>query len=138
MAAAIQGTADKGVLARIPRFVLAPLMRLALRAAKRRENAIALRELVPTVLYDTRLQRESARVIAALASIRAPLLLLGGDRSHPALRTSLDALAKRLPAAQRVMLHGVGHIAADNVGRPHEVAQHLRVFFGLHPRCTNA
>jgi pimeloyl-ACP methyl ester carboxylesterase len=129
MATAIRGTGDDAGLARVPHFVLAPLMRLALRAAKRKEDEIALRELVPTVRYDVRLQRESARILAGLPEIRAKLLLLGGDRSHPTLRMSLDALEKRLPTAQRVMLHGVGHLAADNVGRPGDVAQHLRVFF---------
>jgi pimeloyl-ACP methyl ester carboxylesterase len=129
MATIITGTGDTDMVARIPRLILVPLMRLALRIARAKRGEIALRDLVPTARYDAHLQRESARVIAGLSEIRADLLLLGGDRSHPALRTALDALSRRLPKAGRVMLRDIGHLAADDTGRPGDVAQHLLAFF---------
>ncbi|GAA0986738.1 hypothetical protein GCM10009551_038780 [Nocardiopsis tropica] len=42
---------------------------------------------------------------------------------------ALDALERVLPRACRVELRGVGHLAADNGGRPELVARALAGFF---------
>jgi hypothetical protein len=57
------------------------------------------------------------------------MLLMTGSRSSRYLRSSLDRLAAVLPpGARRVDLRGVGHLAADNRGRPELVAAELRRF----------
>ena len=130
MATALKGTADVGPLMHLPRAVMVPLFRLAIRAdAAKSRGQIAIRDLIPTLRFDVRLQREASRLVDALPEIRCEVLLLGGERSHPALRMVLDTLARRMPRARCVRLAGVGHIAADNHGRPGEVASELRTFF---------
>jgi pimeloyl-ACP methyl ester carboxylesterase len=136
MVTAIQGTGDIGPMRYTPRALLVPLMRLAIRAdaeKSARAGRVALRDLIPTVHYDAQLQRESRRIVGALAAIRCTVLLLGGDRSHRALRAVLDELALLLPHAQLARLAGVGHVAADDVGRPKEVASRLKDFFRDEP-----
>ena len=61
--------------------------------------------------------------------MKADVLLLGGSKSAPYLRHALDALGGVLPNAQRIELPGVGHLAADNGGKPEIVATELRAFF---------
>jgi pimeloyl-ACP methyl ester carboxylesterase len=132
MVTIIKGTGDVSPITYVPRLCLTPLVRLAIRANARSggSDAIPIRALIPTVRYDIRLQRETEPLVPTFADIRCDVLLLGGSRSHRALRTALDALARLLPGAKRVRLHGIGHLAADNTGRPEEVANHLRTFFG--------
>ncbi len=130
---ALQGTGDQGdLVSRLPRALFVPLaaVLLGVDARRAREGVTPIRDLVPTVRYDIRVQREATSRLGAIESIRCPLLLMGGDRSHPALVKSLDAFAARMPHATRVRLRGVGHIAADNVGRPKDVARELARFFG--------
>jgi pimeloyl-ACP methyl ester carboxylesterase len=130
MVSALKGTADVGPLMHLPRVVMIPLVRLALRAeARKSRGQIAIRDLIPTLRFDARLQREASRLVDALPEIPFDVLLMGGDRSHPALRTALDAVARRMPRARRVRLSGVGHIAADDHGSPGDVANELRTFF---------
>jgi pimeloyl-ACP methyl ester carboxylesterase len=131
MVTAVKGTADVGPFLYMPRIVATPLVRLALRAdaAKSGRGTIAMRDLVPTLRFDARLQREASRVVDELPGIPCDVLLMGGARSHPALRTVFDALVRRMPRARCVRLKGVGHIAADNHGSPERVADELRSFF---------
>jgi pimeloyl-ACP methyl ester carboxylesterase len=132
MVTILKGTGDAEMLTYLPRGLLVPLMAVALRRDARRRSAayVPMCDLIPTVRYDAQLQREaSAPLLAGLSEIRSDVLLMGGDRSHRSLRRALDALARRMPAARRVILSGVGHIAAADVGRPHDVAVELRTFF---------
>jgi pimeloyl-ACP methyl ester carboxylesterase len=131
MVTAIKGTADVSALAFLPRFVLVPLMRLAIRADRRtpRGETVRIADLVPTVRFDARLAREAEGAFASYASIRSEVLLLGGARSARPLRIALGALATLLPDARRVEMKAIGHLAADNSGRPSEVADLLRAFF---------
>lgn len=131
MVTAIKGTGDVSALAYVPRFVLVPLFRLAVRADAKAASGdrISIAELIPTLRYDARLVREAESLLDNLGPIRSDVLLLGGDRSAPFLRVALDALATRLPSARRVELKAIGHLAADDSGRPLEVAQLLRELF---------
>lgn len=45
-----------------------------------------------------------------LASVTTPILLLGGDRSAPYFRPTLDALARVLPRARLEIVNGAGHM----------------------------
>jgi pimeloyl-ACP methyl ester carboxylesterase len=132
MVTAIQGTGDVEALTYLPRFLLVPLMRLAIRAeaAKGQPDHVMVRDLIPTVRYDAQLQREATQQLQTLTEISCDLLLMGGTRSNRALRVGLDEFARRMPHAKRVRLARVGHVAADDSGRPEKVADALRAFFG--------
>jgi hypothetical protein len=62
--------------------------------------------------------------------VSAETLLLGGERSPAYLKAALNGLEPVLPHVRRVTLPGVGHLAADNSGKPQLVAEQLRAFFG--------
>jgi pimeloyl-ACP methyl ester carboxylesterase len=53
----------------------------------------------------------------ALGEVRTPVLLLGGERSAPYYRTTLDALQAALPDARREELAGAGHMMHADVFR---------------------
>ncbi len=133
MAEIIKGTGDRGLLTRLPRLVLVPLLRLVIEIdAKRvRDDDIALKDLIPTMRLDSIVQRESVELVnPRLSELRSDVLLVGGEKSADALHRVLDAVEKQLPSVKRVELKGVGHIAADNRGAPHKVARLLGDFFG--------
>src|SRR5262245_34030673 len=105
-----------------------PLINLALRQDN--EEAADLRELIPTVRYDARTVQQNAGPLERFAALSCQVLLLGGTRSIGYLRTGLDALSKVLPNARRVTFDHIGHLAADDSGKPSVVADELRSFFG--------
>ncbi|MEV0967827.1 alpha/beta fold hydrolase [Microtetraspora glauca] len=85
-----------------------------------------LRPLVSHQIDDNEaLDRLGVR-LDAYAGIQTPMLLLGGDRSPAHLGERLDALARVLPHAERVVLHGQGHSA--HASAPAEVAATIESF----------
>ena len=117
----------------VPRFALVPLVRVALERAdvsKVGPDDVHPLTLITTLHYDAQLVRETEGGLDEYRRVAIPVLLLGGSRSPAYLRRSLDVLAGLLPRRSRVQLHGVGHTAADNSGRPELVARQLRAFFG--------
>jgi len=117
-----------GSVRHVPRAALLPLMKLAVRA-DRGQDGTPLRELIPTMHYDAITIEQAAGPLARFAEVRAETLLLGGARSAPYLKAVLNGLEPVLPHVRRVTLSGVGHLAADNGGKPLMVAEQLRVFF---------
>jgi pimeloyl-ACP methyl ester carboxylesterase len=133
MVSVIKGTGDVAMITYVPRLILEPLMWLAIREDAKRPpggDDVAIGELVPTLRFDLKLAREARTAFVSLEAMRSEVLLLGGNRSARSLRVALDDLAGRLPNAKRVELTGIGHLAADNHGRPLEVAEILSEFFG--------
>ena len=90
---------------------------------------VPLRALVPTMHYDAQLVLHSEGTLHQYSTVPAEVLLLGGSQSPRYLRRTLDALEDVLPHVRRVELAGVGHVAADNSGKPEIVARELRRFF---------
>ena len=131
MVTVIKGTGDSTLLRALPRFLFAPLMRRAIHEDQRRvrRNDVAIAALIPTMHYDPQLVRELEGRIGDFRAMRADVLLLGGAKSRRFLRAALDALALVIPRAERVEFPGVGHLAADNRGKPELVARELRRFF---------
>lgn len=128
MVSAMKGTGDRrDWFTGLPRPLLTLMMRIALRGTG--QEATAIRELVPTVQYDIRLVAATAGQAHRFGAIGLPVLLMGGDNSNPYLGMALDALQRELPQAERVELRAIGHLAADNVGKPKLVANELRRFF---------
>jgi hypothetical protein len=56
-------------------------------------------------------------------------VLLGGNKSPAYLKMALDAISAALPQAKRIEFPGVGHLAAENGGKPELVAKELHRFF---------
>ncbi|MEZ0362359.1 alpha/beta fold hydrolase [Mycobacterium sp. pUA109] len=129
----IRGTGGREYWTRLPRVVLAPLLRMGIEIEAKLVSGgdIAIKDLIPTMRFDSIVQHESiALVNPRIAELGSDVLLVGGAKSAEALRRGLDSIAARLPSAQRVELAGVGHIAADNRGTPDKVARLLDEFFG--------
>jgi pimeloyl-ACP methyl ester carboxylesterase len=119
-----------GSVRHVPRAALVPLMRLAIRAEQGQDQGrTPLRELIPTMHYDAVTIEQAAGPLARFAEVRAETLLLGGARSAPYLKAALNGLEPVLPHVRRVTLPGVGHLAAENGGKPLVVADQLKVFF---------
>jgi pimeloyl-ACP methyl ester carboxylesterase len=131
MVTVLLGTGDSRLLRLVPRRLLAALLGLGIRgdAAQLEPGDVPLRELIPTMHYDGQIVRETSLHTDSLRGLAAEVLLLGGSRSAEFLARGLDALERLLPHAARVTLDGVGHLAADNGGKPQQVAAALRAFF---------
>lgn len=63
---------------------------------------------------------------AELATVDVPVLLVGGDRSAPYFRPTLDALAAALPRARLSIVAGAGHMLHAEV--PRRFAELLTAF----------
>jgi pimeloyl-ACP methyl ester carboxylesterase len=123
------GTADR----RMPRAMLVPLVRLGIRADARPNRPLGytpLGDLITTMRYDGIVVAQAAGPLSRFAAVRAETLLVGGAKSAPYLKAALNGLEPVLPRVRRVTLPGVGHLAADDRGRPELVAEQLRAFFG--------
>jgi len=121
-----------GLRVPVPRAALLPLIKLGIRLdgrANRPRDYVPLGDLIPTMRTDAVVVRQATGPLARFAAVRAETLLLGGDRSAAYLKTVLTGLEPVLPRVRRVTLHGVGHLAADNTGKPQLVAAQLRSFF---------
>jgi len=113
-----------GELRYVPRAVLLPMAALYLRGDRQ------ARQLVPTMRQDATVVAQAAGPLDRYAAVTAETLLLGGSRSPAYLKKVLHGLEPVLPHVRRVTLNGVGHVAADNSGKPERVAAELRKFFG--------
>lgn len=131
MVSIIKGTGDFSLLALIPRFLLVPLLTLAIRADAKevKHDAVALQALIPTMRYDTQLVKEMEDTLERFQAMTAEVLLLGGSKSRRYLKDALDGLSTVLPNVRRIEFAAIGHLAADNSGKPEQVAQELRRFF---------
>jgi pimeloyl-ACP methyl ester carboxylesterase len=127
----MKGTGDSELLRRAPRFLLAPLLELAVRQSARTVAGgdVPLAELIPTMHYDARIVAEASRTVSELTGLGAEVLLIGGSNSADFLRGVLDALPRFLPHAARIELSSANHTSADNEGDPMAVAAALRRFF---------
>ncbi|MET9490865.1 alpha/beta hydrolase [Nocardia sp. NPDC006630] len=124
----VKGTGDIGGVAKLPRFVLTPVIALMLRLNKGTEDDPSLGDLLPTVRYDVGMV-ESVIGDKDFGALGCDTLLLGGEMSIGYLRDASDTLEKLLPDVRRVTLPGVGHTAALNDEKPELVAAELRNFF---------
>ncbi len=126
----LKGT-DDSPMALIPRFILVPMLNLGIRgnANESKAGEIAIKDLIPTMHYDAQIVNETRGQIDRYKAVQADMLLLGGNRSRSFLKKALDRLGNVLTHSQRIEFTGVGHLAADNDGKPEMVAQALKGFF---------
>ncbi|WP_433566783.1 alpha/beta fold hydrolase [Nocardia sp. CA-151230] len=126
-----KGTKDSRLVQLLPRPLIVPLMRVAMRAQARQATAgaIPLNDLIPTMHFDAQTVLDAETLADRTSAIRAQVLLLGGSKSPRYLADALDALQHTLPRAQRTQLRGLAHLAADNDGHPERIAAALADFF---------
>jgi len=131
MITVIKGTGDVSPFALVPRPLLVPLVKLLIRSNSKqpRGDDVPIEALIPTLEFDIKLVEETEGILRSLRTLRPKALLLGGSKSAPFLLAALDELKMILPDAKRVEFNGIGHLAADNGGKPELVAQELRSFF---------
>lgn len=127
----IKGTDGNSFMTIMPRFIMGPLIHKALKseAKSKKEDEVAVIDLIPTMHYDSQLAYKSANILEASKKLTAELLLIGGEKSMRYLKAALDALQRVHPQAQRITIPGVGHTAADNDEQPELVAAELKKFF---------
>ncbi|WP_250027695.1 alpha/beta fold hydrolase [Paractinoplanes maris] len=123
VAALITASKGTGDFRHVPRLAVSPLLRLWMRSDP------AVRDLVPTMRGDAAVVEQASGPLSRYAAVTAETLLLGGERSPAYLNGVLTGLEPVLPRVRRVTLDGVGHVAADNSGKPERVAAELRKFF---------
>jgi pimeloyl-ACP methyl ester carboxylesterase len=127
----LRGMEVEPVFSRLPRFVLAALIPLALRAQRTAPPGdVPIAALVPTLRFDLSLVEELADTVKDYAALDARVLLLGGARSPAYLHRALDELAATLPHARRITFPGLDHSGPTDDGDPARVAAALRDFFG--------
>lgn len=131
MVTALKATGDFSFLTLIPRFILVPLLRLAVKADEKEDldGNVPIRALIPTMHYDLQLVLETEDKLAHFKSFNTPVFLLGGSKSRDYLKTTLNTLSRLLPNAKRVELKGLGHTSANNNEQPQVIAGELRRFF---------
>ena len=91
-----------------------------------------MRELLPAMRYDFKVVSEMAGKAGSFKTVKAEILLLGGTKSPPYLKSALAALETILPKVRRHELRGLDHSGSwnsDQGGNPELVAQSLRRFF---------
>ncbi len=126
----LKGLGVEPVIGRMPRFVLAPLLPLALRAQHAGSgDDVPIMELVPTQQFEARLIRELADTVQDYSAVRSQVLLLNGAKSPSYFGVALDALSAVLPHARRHTFPGLRHSGPDDDGDPQRVAEILRAFF---------
>jgi pimeloyl-ACP methyl ester carboxylesterase len=134
LAYAMKGAGGAGLMEKLPRFILAPLLRLAMKAenaeTKDGKEDVSITELVGTVRYDILLVSETKGLIENVKLQQSDILLLGGSKSKKYLHNDvLNKLSVRLPPSKRLIFKGLDHLATDDTGKPDIVAPILRQFF---------
>jgi 3-oxoadipate enol-lactonase len=76
-------------------------------------------------------QLESPAPIELLEQLTMPALVVAGDQDVPGFLAMTDVLAQRLPAAERVLVPGAGHMV--NMEQPAAVNELLVRFLLAHP-----
>ncbi|HZK63745.1 MAG TPA: alpha/beta fold hydrolase [Puia sp.] len=128
----IKGTADSSALARIPGFILVPLLNVMIdrQEKKSKPGEASLKQLIRAFRYDQQIVLDAQNILEKSHLIKSDVLLMGGSKSQAFLKMALDQLQAALPMATRKEFAGFGHIEADNSGRPEIIAKELMRFFG--------
>lgn len=117
----------------LPAFISSPLINLMMRAQSKANNKEkpTLKDLVPTFHHDRIIAGEAvaANLVEQATQLQADVLLLKGGKSQPFLGQVVERLKVAIPNAKLVCFPNQGHMAADNIGAPNEVAGELLEFF---------
>src|SRR5262249_19169927 len=119
----LKGT-DDSPLSMLPGFVLTRVFRLGINGDAKETQVGDVP--IHTMHYDAQIVNKMGGKSGGFKDVRADVLLLGGARSRSFLKSALDYLGKTLPHSKRIEFPGVGHLAADNDGKPEMVAAELK------------
>jgi pimeloyl-ACP methyl ester carboxylesterase len=127
----LRGTGAASLLTIFPVFITAPLMSIAIKRERKEINTdnVSLKSLLKAFKYDYTIVKDSEGILDRIQNLKVDVLLIGGSKSQYYLKAALDKLHIVLPKAKRVTLQGIGHLAADNSGKPEMVADELIKFF---------
>ncbi len=123
MALLIKGLRLNTSMNRIPAWMIAGLMRLAMRGGEGSEMA----KLVYTFPQDMALVKGLESTSEKYRDIGADTLLIGGKKSPAYLRDSLHILAKTIPGSKLREIQGLSHNAPDS-DAPELIADGLKQF----------
>jgi pimeloyl-ACP methyl ester carboxylesterase len=114
-----------------PDFLLVPIFKLALKydARKAKGDDVPLQELLPTLHDELEIVQKTEGTLENYKNVSAEVLLLGGSKTEPMLKETLDALNKILPHSNLIELPGLDHGSAQDYGKPEPIAQEIRKFF---------
>jgi pimeloyl-ACP methyl ester carboxylesterase len=126
----LKGASDPSIFHLLPTWMLAPLLNLAMKRDARTcaPGESSLRDLVKAFRYDEQIVRDSRNLIEQSRNMRTHTLLLGGSKSQPFLKKTLNRLAGTVPHAERIEIPDVGHTAANNGDQPAKVAEEIKDF----------
>jgi len=130
MVSVLKGT-DDSPMHILPRFILRSMFILGINAdaSEAKDGSVAIKDLIPTMHYDVQIVHEMRGKLDRYKGLQSEVLLLGGSKSRSFLKAALDRLDTILPRSKRIEFPGVGHLAADNDGKPEIVASELKRFF---------
>jgi len=126
-----KGTGDTSFFSKLPAFIVAPVLNMIIKAQKKSEDELLLRDLIPTFHYDRLITKHGDRLLEEAKNLSADVLLMGGTKSAKFLLDTLHVLAATIPNAKLKLLEKQGHLASDNSGNPRLVANELMAFFNL-------
>ncbi len=126
----VKGLKLSRVVTFLPRWLLLPLTKLALRSNKQtlKPGDVSMEALIPTMRFDQQLVKEMDNSLESFKAMRAEVFLQGGDKSPAFLREALDALSKTLPHVERIEYPGLNHDGPNDTA-PERISKELRAFF---------
>lgn len=136
MVTSIKGANEPKSISWVPRFLMVPFFRFALKAEARKVKGddVPLQELLPTIHDELELVKKTEGTLEEYKNVSAEVLLLRGTKSKQSFKDTLDALSKTLPHSNRIELEGLDHRSAQDYGKPEIIAQELRRFFQDRPK----
>jgi pimeloyl-ACP methyl ester carboxylesterase len=130
----VKGTGDTSLMKSLPGFITIPFMNIAINLEAKKnldKDEAPLKSLIAAMQYDIEIVNQSQGIIDKCKILTTDILLLGGQKSQHNLKIALNSLSAVLPQAKRIEFPNVGHLAADNSGKPEVVANELRKFFKM-------
>jgi 3-oxoadipate enol-lactonase len=74
------------------------------------EAGAQITSAVSTFLADSDLERPPPPAFARLGEIRAPTVIVRGDREYPMVAQCSDVIAERIPGSRRIVIPGADHM----------------------------
>lgn len=113
-----------------PDFILVPIFKLALKldARKVKCDDVSLQELLPTLNDELEIVQKTEGTLDNYKKVSAEVLLLGGSKTEPMLKETLQALDKIVHHSHLVELEGLNHGSAQDYGNPEPIAHEIKTF----------
>ena len=115
----------------IPDFIAIPIVKLILwiNARNVKGDDVAYHDLIPLLRDELHLVEKTEGTLGEYKDVSADVLLLGGSKTEPILKDSLNILDNILPNSRLVELQGLNHDSAQDYGKPERIVPELKRFF---------